>query len=420
MRKGLKTGVTPPRLILRDVPQQIINQIVDDPMQAPVLVVFKRLPVSMDAELKIKYFAEASSIYQSKLVPAYRAFHQFVVDTYLPKCRESIACTDLPDGENWYKYLVKNFTTTRLTPDEIHDIGHREVKRIRESMEAVIKASGFDGDFDAFTAFLRTDPQFYFDRAEDLVKEYRDLSKRADPELAKLFGRLPMLPYGVTPIPDYAAMSQTTAYYQPGSPEAGRPGYYYVNTYDLKSRPKWEMEPLTLHEAVPGHHLQISIAQELTDLPEFRKKGWITAYGEGWALYSERLGEEMGFYSSPYSKFGQLSYQMWRATRLAVDTGMHFKGWSRDQAIEFMMTNTGKSKHDITVEVDRYIAWPGQALAYKIGELKIEQLRALAEKTLGPRFDIRTFHDELLCHGSMPLDVLETHIKQWLTNKGDC
>ncbi|UCD63006.1 MAG: DUF885 domain-containing protein, partial [Candidatus Zixiibacteriota bacterium] len=214
-----------------------------------------------------------------------------------------------------------------------------------------------------------------------------------------------------------AAMSQTTAYYQPGAPETGRPGYFYVNTYDLKSRPRWEMEPLTLHEAVPGHHLQIAIAQELQDLPLFRRKNWITSYGEGWALYAESLGEEMGFYTSPYSKFGQLTYEMWRAIRLVVDVGMHFKDWTRDAAIEFMMQNSGKTGHDVTVEIDRYIVWPGQALAYKIGELKIKELRRLAEKELKDKFNVRSFHDEVLTHGPMPLDVLEAHIKSWISKE---
>ena len=215
-------------------------------------------------------------------------------------------------------------------------------------------------------------------------------------------------------IPSYAEKSQTTAYYQPGSMEAGRPGYYYVNTYDLKSRPKWEMEPLTLHEAVPGHHLQISLAQELKGLPEFRKKSWITAYGEGWALYAESLGKEMGFYTSPYSRFGQLTYEMWRAVRLVVDVGMHYKGWDRQQAIDYVLDNSGKTEHDVSVEIDRYIVWPGQALAYKIGELKMQELRKLAEKKLGNKMSLREFHDQILCHGSMPLSILDEHIKKWV------
>ncbi|MGH8015935.1 MAG: DUF885 domain-containing protein, partial [Candidatus Zixiibacteriota bacterium] len=292
--------------------------------------------------------------------------------------------------------------------------GMSEVKRIHAEMDKVIQGTGFKGDFAAFCDFLRTDPQFFFDKPEDLLTEYRNICKKADPELIKLFGRLPRLPYGVEPVPSYAEKSQTTAYYGGGSLEAGRPGVFYANTYDLKSRPKWEMEPLSLHEAVPGHHLQTAIAAELEGLPEFRKRGWFTAYGEGWGLYSESLGEEMGFYTNPYSKFGQLSYEMWRAIRLVVDVGMHYKGWSKQQAIDFFTSNVGKAEHDINVEVDRYISWPGQALAYKIGELKIKELRAYSTKELGDKFNVRAFHDQILGNGPLPLDVLEKQIKEWV------
>jgi uncharacterized protein (DUF885 family) len=416
MAEGLRKGVAPPQPVLLDVAQLIANQIPDKPGDAPVLDALKKLPSSFSNSLQKEMRAEATAIFADSVAPAFKKLHAYFVETYYPGCRQSIAFRDLPDGESWYPYLVRSFTTTDMTPDEVFETGHSEVARIREEMDEVIRSSGFDGDFDAFTHFLRTDPQFYHDRAEDLVREYRDISKRADPELAKLFGKLPSLPYGVIPIPAYSEKSQTTAYYQPGSLQAGRPGYYYVNTYDLKSRPRWEMEPLTLHEAVPGHHLQISLAQELEGLPEFRKKGWITAYGEGWALYAESLGKEMGFYTTPYSRFGQLTYEMWRAVRLVVDVGMHWKGWSRQQAIDFIIDNSGKTEHDVKVEVDRYIVWPGQALAYKIGELKIKQLRKYAEETLGAKMSLRDFHDEILCHGSMPLNLLEQHIKNWVSS----
>src|SRR5262249_11804376 len=265
--------------------------------------------------------------------------------------------------------------------------------------------------------FLRTDPRFYFTEEASLVTAYRDIAKRADPELARLFGKLPRLPYGVTPIPAFKAPTETTAYYEAGSPAAGRPGFYYVNTYDLKSRPKWEMEALTLHEAVPGHHLQIALAQELEGMPDFRKHVGYTAFVEGWGLYSESLGEEMGFYSDPYAKFGQLTYEMWRAIRLVVDTGMHTMGWSREQAIQFFLENSSKTEHDITVEVDRYIVWPGQALAYKIGQLKLQELRAHARRELGARFRIRAFHDVLHAEGAQPLDVLERRMKVWVNEE---
>jgi uncharacterized protein (DUF885 family) len=320
----------------------------------------------------------------------------------------------LPDGQAWYAYNVKEITTTDLTPQQIHELGLSEVKRIRAEMDKVIASTGFKGSFAEFLTFLRTDPRFFYDKPEDLVTGYRDVAKRVDPELVRLFGRLPRLPYGVRPIPSYAEKSQTTAYYEDGNPDAGRPGYYSVNTYDLKSRPKWEMEALTLHEAVPGHHLQISLAQEMTDVPQWRKYQGYTVFVEGWALYAESLGEEMGMYKDPYSKFGQLTYEMWRAVRLVVDTGMHAMGWTRDQALDYFKTNAGKTEHDIVVEVDRYIVTPGQALAYKIGELKIKELRAYAKKELGDRFDVRAFHDQVLGNGAVPIDVLEKNIQAWV------
>ncbi|PYQ01266.1 MAG: hypothetical protein DMF82_19725 [Acidobacteria bacterium] len=295
-----------------------------------------------------------------------------------------------------------------------HDIGLAEVRRIRAEMDTVMKQSGFTGAFADFMAFLRSDPRFFFENAEDLLRGYRDICKRADPELVKLFATLPRLPYGVVPVPAYAEKSQTTAYYEPGSPAAGRPGYFFANTYDLRARPKWEMEALALHEAVPGHHLQIAIAQELPAAPEFRKHGFYTAFIEGWGLYAEALGAEMGFYADPYARFGQLTYEVWRAIRLVLDTGMHAFGWSRDEAIAYFEENAGKAAHDIVVEVDRYIVWPGQALAYKIGELKIKELRARASAALGTAFDVRAFHDQVLGSGALPLDVLDARIDAWI------
>jgi len=272
----------------------------------------------------------------------------------------------------------------------------------------------FQGTLLDFFKFLRTDSQFFFSSAEDLLVAYRDISKRADAELPKLFGRLPRLPYGVVPVPAYNERSQTTAYYMPGSAKAGRAGFFYANTYDLRSRPKWEMEALTLHEAVPGHHLQIALAQEMENVPEFRKHERFTAYVEGWGLYAESLGSEMGFYKNPYARFGQLTYEMWRSIRLVVDTGMHSLGWSREKAIEYFKENAPKAEHDIVVEVDRYIVWPGQALAYKLGELKIKELRARATQLLGKQFDLRAFHDEILGNGPLPLELLESRIDRWI------
>jgi len=292
-----------------------------------------------------------------------------------------------------------------------------EVKRIRAEMDKVIASTKFQGSFHEFTEFLRTDPRFYYDKPEDLVNGYRIIAKRIDPGLVHLFGKLPRLTYGVCPIPDFKAPSQTTAYYQGGSPQAGRPGCYFVNTYNLHARPKWEMEALSLHEAVPGHHLQISLAQEMENMPEFRKHVGYSAFVEGWALYSESLGEDLGLYTDPYSKFGQLSYEMWRAVRLVVDTGMHSMGWTREQAIQFFKDNTGKTDQDITVEVDRYIVWPGQALAYKLGQLKIRELRAEAERRLAGKFNIRAFHDAVLEQGAVPLSLLDPHIKHWVDSQ---
>lgn len=414
MEKGLKDGVTPPQVTLRDVPQQVRNQIVKSAAEAPVLVAFKEFPNSIPAAEQEKLRKEAHSIYSREIVPVFEELANYLEKTYIPGCRAGIGLSELPNGKKWYVYLVKTYTTTAMTPDEIFNVGESEVRRLRAEMEKVIKEVGFKGDFAAFCEFLRKDPQFYFTKPEDLLQTYRDICKRADPELIKLFGHLPRLPYGVKPVPAYAEKSQTTAYYEPGSLKAGRPGYFFANTYDLKSRPKWEMEALSLHEAVPGHHLQTAVAQELEELPEFRRWGWYTAYGEGWGLYSEGLGYDMGFYEDPYSRFGQLSYEMWRAIRLVVDVGMHAKGWSRQQAIDYFTQNIGKAEHDIVVEVDRYIVWPGQALAYKIGQLKIKELREQAQKDLGEKFDIRAFHDVVLGSGPVPLNILEQMVREWV------
>ncbi len=414
LAKGLEAGVTPPRVTLRDVPDQITNILTEDPMASPLLRSFADMPESVSAADQERLQVAATACFRDGLAPAFRRLHTFLVETYLPAARESIGMTAVPDGEAWYAFNVRQMTTTDLTPKAIHEIGLSEVARIRSEMDRVIETSGFEGDFEAFTDFLRTDPQFYFEDAGELLASYRDIAKRADAELVKLFGTLPRLPYGVEPVPSYAEKSQTTAYYQPGSLEAGRPGTFFANTYDLASRPKWEMEALTLHEAVPGHHLQIALGQELDDQPWFRRFGGYTAYVEGWGLYSESLGEAMGFYQDPYAKFGQLTYEMWRAIRLVVDTGMHALGWSRQEAIDYFKANTGKAEHDIVVEVDRYIVWPGQALAYKIGELKLKELRAHAEAALGESFDIRAFHDQVLGNGAVPLGVLEAHIREWV------
>jgi uncharacterized protein (DUF885 family) len=414
LQEGLKRGYTPPKLMLRDVPKQIADLIPADPMASALLESFTEFPAEMQEHERARLSNRAKEIYSASVAPAFQKLHDYVASTYLPACRDSIAATALPKGAEAYAFHVRWQTTTDLTPQQIHEIGLSEVKRIRGEMERVIASANFKGSFHEFTEFLRNDPRFYFERSDDLVNGYRIIAKKIDPELAHMFGKLPRLTYGVTPIPDFKAPSQTTAYYQPGAPSVGRPGYYFVNTYNLHARPKWEMEALSLHEAVPGHHLQLSLAQEMDGQPEFRRHVGYSAFVEGWALYSESLGEELGLYKDPYSKFGQLSYEMWRAVRLVVDTGMHSKGWTREQAIQFFKDNTGKTDQDITVEVDRYIVWPGQALAYKLGQLKIRELRAQAEKRQGAKFDVRAFHDAVLENGAVPLQVLNTHMEQWM------
>ena len=417
LKDGLRRGYTPPKITTRDVPKQIADLIPEDPLKSALLDPFSEFPPSIAEGDRARLINRAKQIYTSSLRPAFMRFHDYVTTTYLPACRDSIAVVALSNGAASYAFHVRWQTTTELTPQQIHQIGLGEVKRIRAEMDKVIVSTGFSGSFHEFTEFLRNDPRFYFDRAQDLIDAYKIIAKSVDPELVHEFGKLPRNQYGVIPIPDFKAPSQTTAYYQPGAPAAGRPGYYFVNTYNLRARPKWEMEALSLHEAVPGHHLQLSLAQELDSVPEFRKHVGYSAFVEGWALYSESLGEELGLYKDPYSKFGQLSYGMWRAVRLVVDTGMHSMGWSREQAIQFFKDNTGKTDQDITVEVDRYIVWPGQALAYKIGQLKILELRTHAEKQLGSKFNVRTFHDAVLENGALPLSVLEPQVKAWLTNQ---
>jgi uncharacterized protein (DUF885 family) len=416
---GLRIGVTPPRITLRDVPGQIKDLIPEDPLKSALLAPFTSFPAGIAEGDRARLRADAVSAYRRQARPAFQRLQAYLTNTYLPRSRETIGMSALPDGAAWYAYSVKVHTTTTRTPREIHELGLSEVKRIRGQMDSLIRSTGFTGDFAAFTHMLRTDPKFFYTDSAVLVRAYRDITKRIDPELPKLFGRLPRLPYGVSTIPSYSAPSQTTAYYQGGSPEAHRAGQYFVNTYKLDTRPIWEMEVLTSHEAVPGHHLQIAISEELEGIPEFRRYGGYTAFVEGWALYSESLGPELGLEKDPYSKFGQLTYEMWRAIRLVIDTGIHSFGWSRQQAIDYFTANSAKTAQDITVEVDRYIVWPGQALAYKSGELEIKALRKYAERELGSKFDIRAFHDQILGQGALPLDILDTRIRAWVAvNKG--
>ena len=410
LREGLAAGLTPPQVCLRDVPQQIRNQIVDDPFASPLLV-----PLVEATDESVR--SGAAEAYAG-VARAYERLLTYVEDTYLPGARDTIACRDLPDGEARYAHAVRHHTTTDLTPDEIHELGLSEVARIRALMEQVAADAGYRG-FEDFTAYLRTSPEQHHTDAAALLEGYREIGRRVDAHLPQLFGRLPKVPYEIVAVPPYAEQSQTAAYYLPPAPDGSRPGQFFANTYDLPSRYIWEMEALTLHEAVPGHHLQIALAQELTELPEFRRNAWFTAYGEGWGLYAESLGPEVGCYQDPTQRFGALTGEIWRAVRLVLDTGLHHLGWSRDQAISYFQEVTGRSDHDIVVEVDRYIVWPGQALGYKIGELKIKELRARSSSALGDRFDLRAFHDEVLRHGCVPLDLLERQIDEWVSARAD-
>ena len=412
-KEGLSKGITQPKMITKGVIEQIDAIIDSDIDTNPYMKVFLEADESILTKSEKKDLIDnAKNLIENKINPAYVELNKFLKNDYIVNSRNSIGIKDVPGGSEYYEDLAKHFTTTNLTPDEIHEIGLTEIKRIRSEMEAIIDQVNWDGDFNSFLNYLRTSPRFYYDNGEDLLDAYLIMSKTIDPLLPKLFTVFPRAPYGVIPIPAESAPFTTTAYYN--SPSPGRPGYFYANLYKPESRPKYEIPVLTVHEAVPGHHFQISIAQELENVPMFRKYQGITAFVEGWGLYSEELGEFIGLYDDPYDKFGQLTYDMWRAIRLVVDTGMHYKDWSRDDAVNLFIENSAKSILDINNEVDRYIAWPGQALAYKIGQLKILELRNKAEKILGDKYDIKEFHDEVLKRGSLPLDLLEYYIDEWI------
>lgn len=411
LKEGLKRKVTPVKMFLQQVPGQfdivLTEKIEDSPLYKP----FKEMK---DIEGKKELQKLATHIIETKVYPAYKKLKNYLVTEYIPNSREEIAFIRMPNGEAWYNHKVKHHTTTKLTAEEIHQIGLKEVDRLTKAMLEVKAEAKFKGDLKDFNKFLSTDSQFFYKNKEDLLSGYRNIAKKIDPELPKLFKTLPRLTYGIRSIPDYKEKGSPTAYYDSGNIETGRPGYFNANTYDLNSRPKWGMENLTIHEAVPGHHLQIALAEELKDLPNFRRFNSYTAYSEGWALYAESLGYELGLYKDVYSKYGQLTAEMWRSVRLVVDTGMHAKAWTRQQAIDYFLANTPMSPHEAKVEIDRYITWPGQALGYKIGQLKFKELRAKATAELGDKFDVREFHDECLKHGSLPMGVLEKVIDDWI------
>jgi uncharacterized protein (DUF885 family) len=402
----------PPEIPVRKVVPQIAKQLDQDVKQSPLYKPFESFPEAIGPADRLRLEARAVAAIEQSIVPALGRLHQFINETYLPACRKDIAATHFPDGAAYYQSQIRFYTTTDLSAREIHEIGLKEVGRIRAEMGVVIKSTGFTGSFPEFLNMLRTDPRFARLESDQVLPGFRDLAKRVDPELPKLFAELPRTPYGIREIPAY--QGETAEHYTRGAADGSRAGYFNANVLSGATRRKYEMEALLLHEAVPGHHLQIARAQELKELPEFRRTAFYSAYSEGWGLYAESLGEELGLYRDPYSKFGRLSFEIHRACRLVVDTGMHAMGWSREKAITYLKENSGLSESFIEAEIDRYIAWPAQALAYKIGELKIKELRAKAEKVLGPKFDIRKFHNALIDDGPVPLDVLERRIEDWI------
>ncbi len=417
MQEGVKAGNVPPRVLMERVKTQITSQVVNDPTKSAFYRPFLKFGDGIPDADRDALRAEAQTTILEKVVPAYRRLDTYFNDEYLPKTRRSIAATDRPDGKAYYDFLTRFYTTTELGVDEIHAIGLKEVARIRAVMEKVKVETGFTGTLGEFFTYLRTDPKFFYKTPDELLNAYRAVAKRIDPELVKVFKTIPRLPYGVRAIPDNIAADTSTAYYQGGAFDGTRPGYYYVNLYKPEVRPIWEMMPLSLHEAVPGHHFQFARALELPDAPMFRRTAYFVAYGEGWGLYAELLGYDMGLYENSYDRFGQLTYEMWRAVRLVVDTGMHAKDWTREQAIEYFKANAAKTDQDIVNEIDRYIATPAQALAYKIGQMKISQLRARAGRELGSKFDLREYNDAVLATGSVPLAALEARIGSWIEER---
>lgn len=416
LNKGIESGITQPQVVLKGFEDSISAYIVKDATKSDFYAPFNRMPKHISDADKALLKSKAQQIILENINPMYQNFYDYMVDTYIPNARQTIAAKDLPNGEGFYQNRIEHYTTLKMTAAEIHEIGLAEVARIRAEMDDIIKQVGFKGSFAEFVEFLRTDPQFYATTPEQLLKEASYISKKMDAQLPKLFKTLPRTPYGVIAVPASIAPKYTTGRYS-GPIRDDQPGNYWVNTYALDRRPLYVLEALTLHEAVPGHHLQGSIAREMENVPEFRNQTYISAFGEGWGLYSEFLGIEAGFYQDPYSDFGRLTYEMWRAVRLVVDTGMHTQGWSRQQAMDFLANNSALSLHNVQTEIDRYISWPAQALSYKLGELTIKRLRVEAETALGENFDLREFHDEVLKNGSIPLSLLEQKIREYIESK---
>jgi len=418
LTQGTTERLTQPRVIINKVLEQLKGPLTAEVEANPFYTPFTRMPAGIPDAEKARLQGAAKTAIQTVAVPAFQRFDKFLREVYLPASRDTVGIYDIPGGEQYYRNRINYFTTVEnMDAARIHNLGQEEVKRIRAEMEKTLEGINFLGTLEQFLGFIRTDSRFFYKTPEELLAAYEKTARGIEPQLPKLFGRLPKTGFGIRPIPAATAPTTTTAYYQPPSLDGSRPGNYYVNLYKPETRPKWEVEALTAHESVPGHHLQIALSYELTGLPAFRRNADYTAFIEGWALYSEKLGYELGLYQDEFSKFGQLNYEMWRAVRLVVDTGMHSFKWTRDQAVYFFKQNTGKSDLDINNEIDRYIAWPGQALAYKVGQLRIQALREEAEKALGERFDIRAFHDKLLGMGPLPLSVLDTEMRAWIAEQ---
>lgn len=419
MEQGLATGFVQPRNILPGVLDQIRATAETAPEESDFYAPFENLPASMSETDREALRAEGLAVIRDTVLPAYAALADWFENEYIPGSRDSLGISEVPDGRALYQTLVRYHTTLDTSPEEVHARGLAEVERIRGEMDAIIEEVGFEGSFADFLNFLRTDPQFYAETEEELLMHAAWIAKRADDQLPRFFGRLPRLPYGVRPVPASIAPTYTTGRYWPGNAENGVAGGYMVNTYNLSQRPLYNLPSLTVHEAVPGHHLQIALAQEMEDVPDFRRDTYITAFGEGWGLYTETLAEDMGLYTTPYERFGRLTYEMWRACRLVVDTGIHWYGWTREEAEACFLENSALAPHNVRTEVSRYISWPGQALAYKSGELLMRDLRARAAEALGEDFDIRAFHDAMLENGGVPLDFLDAHMTAWIAAQGE-
>ena len=416
MKKGMSLGyVMPVFLMEQTIPQ--MEQIKDVPVEESAFYTISKKENNMSADEKEKVSAELKQIIRDDVDADFQKLYDFVKNEYLPNCRKDAGIWSLPDGEDRYNNAVKDYTTLDVTAEQVHNTGLKEVERIRKEMEKVKSQIGYKGTIDEFNTFIKTDPQFYYTKKEDLINGFRKILHTMDGKLPQLFGTLPQAKYDLKEMEEFRAKSAPAAYYYPAPEDRSRPGYFYVNTYNLSGRPKYTMTSLAMHEAIPGHHLQISIAQELKDLPKFRRDHSVTAFVEGWGLYAESLGYETGMYDDLYQRYGALTFEMWRACRLVVDTGIHWKRWTREQAYEYMRKYTPNSDGDIQSEIDRYIAWPGQALAYKTGEMKIKELRKRAEEKLGSRFDVRRFHDAVLRNGAIPLPLLEKKIDEWIASE---